>query len=247
MAFKDHFSGHANLYAGARPGYPDDLFRFLTRQCVHQRLAWDCATGNGQAARGLAGLFHRVLASDASHAQLRQAGSGPGIHYVVAGAEQAPLAPGSVDLLTVAQAFHWFDIPRFHAEARRVLAPAGVIAIWAYGIHSICQQVDAVVAELYDSIIGSYWPPERRHVESGYAGLPFPYRRLAAPAFSMTCQWSLSQLTGYLYSWSAVQRYQSQRGQDPVALVAERLHSAWGDAPVREVRWPLTLLLGRND
>src|SRR5512132_3696424 len=96
--FRDHFSGAARLYAAFRPRYPEALFAALARAAPSVRLAWDCATGNGQAAVGLADHMTTVVATDASAAQLAEAARHPRVLYVRARAERSPLLSGSVDL-----------------------------------------------------------------------------------------------------------------------------------------------------
>lgn len=246
--FKDHFSGHAALYARHRPGYPDALFAYLAARAPGRTLAWDCGTGSGQAAHGLARHFDAVVATDASAAQLAHAVPHARVVYRRAPAEAAPLADGTVDLVTVAQALHWFDLDGFYAEARRVLRPDGVLAVWSYGLATVDAAVDAVVRRYHDDVVGPYWPPERRHYGEGYRALPFPFAEEAPPPFHLEETWTLGQLAGYLRSWSATQRCHAATGGDPLAVVAADLAAAWGKADaVRTVRWPLTVRVGRAD
>jgi SAM-dependent methyltransferase len=248
MAFKDHFSTQAGTYARARPGYPAALFDWLAAQAPARRLAWDAGCGNGQAAQALAEYFERVVATDPSAAQLEHAPPHPRIDYREEPAETPSLPAGRVDLITVAQALHWFDLERFHEAANRVLAPGGVIAEWSYALCEVDPGVDRVFMRLYDGVLGAYWPAERRHVETGYADLPFPFRRLEAPTFAMVCRWTLPQYLDYLRSWSASARYRAAHGEDPVSLLAGALAAAWGDPrAAREVRWPLALRVGIAD
>ncbi len=211
MSFKDkdHFSGHADRYEAFRPSYPESLFAYLASLCLTRELAWDCATGNGQAAVALAPYFRNVVATDASRKQIDQARQREHIRYLVAPAEDVPLESASVDLVSVAQALHWLDLPRFYAEVRRVVRPGGILAVWCYELHSITPEVDAVIRRFYTDIVGSYWPPECRLVEEGYQTLPFPFDELTPPGFQMTQSWDLAHLMGYLDSWSATQRYRA--------------------------------------
>lgn len=246
MRFHDHFSGHAAGYAQARPTYPDDLFDWLATQCAQRDLAWDAGCGNGQAALALAARFAHVVATDPSAEQIAQAPAHARIGYRVEPAEAPTLDDASVDLVTVAQAMHWFDLDRFHAAVRRVLRPDGVIAVWTYGLSNVDREVDAVFRRLYDDVLGAYWPAERRHVENGYAELAFPYAAIAAPSFAMACRWTLAQYLAYLRTWSATQRYVRAMGEDPVQGLAADFADAWGDpAQARYVRWPLGLRVGR--
>lgn len=245
MGFKDHFSGHAADYTRYRPAYPRALFAWLAQQASGHGLAWDCATGNGQAALGLAEFFDTVIATDASANQIAAASPHPRLRYAVAPAEATALDAHSVDLVTVGQALHWFDFPAFYAEVARVLKPGGVLAAWSYGLMQVSPAIDAAVWRLYEPITGAYWPPERRYVEAQYRTLPFPCAEITPPPFAMAAPWTLEQLMGYLGTWSAVQRYRQATGRDPLALIADELAVAWGEADTRQVVWPLSLRVGR--
>lgn len=247
--FYDHFAKIARQYADSRPSYPAALFDWLAAQCNRHELAWDCAAGSGQASLSLAQHFQRVIATDASAAQITQAIAHPRIVYHVATAEDSGLKARSADLVTVAQALHWFDVNRFYAEVRRVLKPGGVLAVWSYGVLQVeGKEVDARVQRFYHEEVGPYWPPERHHVETGYRELAFPFALIDAPAFAMQLDWNLEQLLGYFRSWSATAAYSAARGSDPVAVIEQDLRTCWGDpAQPRTVTWPLTLLAGRND
>ncbi|MFQ5548869.1 MAG: class I SAM-dependent methyltransferase [Woeseia sp.] len=244
QSFKDHFSGHSGSYAEYRPTYPDDLFTFLTDCCVERRLAWDCATGNGQAARALAPHFERVIATDASEAQIRAARSDPKIDFRVAKAEQSGLDDDSTDLITVAQALHWFDINRFFDEVQRVLVPGGVLAVWSYQTCLVNADCDAIIHEIYVDIVGEYWPPEREIVDGGYQSIELPMPSIAVPPIAMKVDWTADDMLGYLRTWSASQRYTKDKGADPVSIIESRLNHAWGGGR-REVSWPLNIKIGR--
>lgn len=246
MSSTDHFSRQAAQYRASRPDYPAELFEYLARLAPARDLALDCATGNGQAAVGLATHFARVVATDLSTAQLAQGRPAGRVHYVAATAEQLPIADRSVDLVTVAQALHWFDLPTFYAEVRRIARPRALVAAWSYGLMRIAPAIDEVVAHLYRDIVGTYWPPERVLVESGYRDLPFPFEPIPAIALALRAEWPLERLLGYLASWSAVQRCKDAIGEDPVDLVRDALAAAWGDPKAnRPIQWPLALRLGR--
>ncbi|NTV94708.1 MAG: class I SAM-dependent methyltransferase [Thiobacillus sp.] len=244
--FSDHFAPVAGAYADFRPTYPAALFDRLAAQAPARGLAWDCACGSGQASVDLAERFDRVAATDASAKQLQGALPHPRIDYREAPAEASGLADASVDLITVAQALHWFDRPRFYAEARRVLKPGGLLAVWSYGVQTVeGEAVDALVQHFYREVVGPYWPPERVLVEQGYRTLDFPFAELAPPAFEMTAHWPLPRLLGYFRSWSATGRYVQAHGDDPVAGLAEALAPLWSEPEsVRQVTWPLALRVG---
>jgi SAM-dependent methyltransferase len=243
---KDHFSGHADEYEAFRPAYPDALFGYLVSLCMRQDLAWDCATGNGQAAVALATYFSNIVATDASQNQINQAQLHDRVGYVVAPADAAPLGNASVDLVTVAQALHWFDLPRFYSEVKRVATPSGIVAVWCYQRQTIARSVDAIIDRLYSDIVGADWPPERRLVEEGYRTLPFPFDEFAPPPFEMAHSWDLDHLLGYLGSWSSTQRYRKRTGENPLDLIRGGLAAAWGDPHQRrDVKWPLQVRVGR--
>lgn len=244
MSFSDHFSANSDNYARHRPRYPDALFAWLAEIAPAREHAVDLATGSGQAATGLATHFARVSAFDASAAQVAAAEARPNIRYGVAPAEDTPVPDASVDLLTVAQAMHWFDLGRFQADVRRQLRPGGVLAVWTYNLLTISPEVDRLVHRLYHEDLGRYWPAERRHVEDGYATLPFPFPLQAAPAFAMEAEWDVQHLLGYLRSWSAWQRCLAEGHQDPLDGLKAPLREAFG-AGERRVTWPLTLKVGR--
>jgi SAM-dependent methyltransferase len=246
MSFKDHFSSHAALYAKYRPDYPPELYAYLAALTAHRDIALDCATGSGQAAVGLAKHFSRVVATDGSVQQLRNAQPAEGVTYVANLAEQPAFRDGTVDLVTAAQAAHWFNHERFYAQVRRVLRPQGALAVWTYGMASIAPRIDAAIADFYTNVVGEYWPPERRFVESGYMNLPFPFQEVAAPALQLKMEWDLDALMGYVSTWSAVQRYKKVRGADPLAQLRERVEPVWNSGEkLRSVVWPLHLRVGR--
>ncbi len=251
QAFTDHFAQVASHYAAHRPTYPPALFDWLADQVPARELAWDCATGTGQAACELARRFNRVVATDASAAQIAVATPCPAVEYRTAPAEQSGLGDASVDLITVAQALHWFDLDAFYYEVRRVLKPGGLLAVWTYGVFGTeggagGEAVQKLLHSFYYDTVRPYWPPERRHVENGYADLAFPFEPVTAPAFSMAVEWRLADLVGYLRSWSATARFREAKGTDPVLLLEQQLSGLWGEGQ-RRILWPLSIRAGRGE
>lgn len=253
MNFKDHFSDHADLYANARPHYPAALFDWLAAAAPARDCAWDAGCGNGQASVALAQHFERVIATDPSPQQLANAVAHPRVDYRNEPANldrqagyTTSLDAHSIDAITVAQALHWFDLPAFLSEVHRVARPGALFAAWCYSNCSVTPAVDAVIAHLYDDVLGAYWPPERTLVDEGYASLDMPFAPVAAPAFEMRVDWTARQLLAYLTSWSAAQRHLKATGHDAVAAVTDALLAAWHDPEhVRPVRWMLAVRAGR--
>lgn len=245
--FHDHFSTVAAKYADFRPHYPAALFDYLASLAPAGSTVWDCATGNGQAAADLAARFGRVIATDASKDQITAAKARPNIEYRVAPAEASGLADGAVAMVTVAQAMHWFNLPNFYAEVKRVLQPGGVLAAWAYGINEVeGAGVNALVQDYYSNVVGSYWPPERKLVEEGYRTVPFPFTEITPPPFRMEAQWTMEELIGYFSTWSATSRFIKAKGFDPLETLAVEMERVWGDPAVaRRITWPLAVRMGR--
>lgn len=247
MRFHDHFSGHASDYARFRPRYPQSLFAELAALCTRRDQAWDCGTGNGQAAVALAEYFDCVLATDASPQQIAEAEAHPKITYRAADACRSGLGDESTDLVTVAQALHWFDTAAFFAEVRRVLRSGGIIAVWCYGLQSLGEPFDSVLKRFYSETVGADWPPERVLVEQGYRTLDFPFVELKPPTAQMGQQLSLDGLLNYLGTWSAVKRYEKRVGRSPLPQLEAELLPLWGDrAQPRPAVWPLSLRVGRK-
>jgi len=246
MTFKDHFSGHAALYAQARPHYPHALFDWIAQAAPAHACAWDVGCGSGQASVALAQCFERVIATDPSAQQIGNAQPHPDVDYRIESGERTSIADHSVDAITVAQALHWFDLPRFVEEVKRVANPGALFAAWTYAGCNVTPAVDVVIERLYDDMLGAYWPPERRLVDEGYASLALPFEPVQAPAFEMRMEWNAEQLLAYLSSWSAAQRYHAATGRDAIAEIADALRNAWGDPQqTRSVRWKLGMRAGR--
>jgi len=245
-AYKDHFSTRAADYAAFRPRYPVALVEHLASIAPARGLVLDAGCGTGQLSVLLAQRFERVIATDASAAQIAHAEPHERVVYRVAPAERSGLDDAGADLVTVAQAAHWFALDSFYAEVRRVLRPGGVLALITYGVIEADGEVGAVLKHFYYDVFGPFWPPERRHVESGYRTLPFPFEELTAPPLAMRATWPLDGLIGYVDTWSAVRQAEKTLGREPMMRLTEALQAVWGDpAAVREISWPLAIRLGR--
>ena len=246
--FKDHFSQVSLGYRNFRPDYPPELFRWLSDLSPRRETALDCGCGTGQAAVALAPYFGKVYAVDPSAEQIAQATAMEGVTYLVAPAENTGLPAHSQDLVIAAQALHWFDFELFYPEVRRVARDGAVFAAFTYGLLTVNPEIDDILGKLYHDILGGHWPPERRHVDEGYRNLPFPFREIPAPEFSMSAQWGLDHLLGYLATWSAVKEFKAVGGEDPLQPVEGEFRRAWGDGQsTNNVSWPLIIRVGYID
>jgi ubiquinone/menaquinone biosynthesis C-methylase UbiE len=245
--FEDHFSGHSEQYAQHRPQYPGEIYAYLASIAPGRSLAWDCGTGNGQAALGLAKHFEYVHATDASAGQISMAYPHEKVKYHVEPAEHVSLDDSSVDLVTVAVAIHWFNFDEFYSEVKRVLKPDGILAAWTYSLTEISPEIDVLIQHYYGEILNGYWPERIHYLEEKYKTLPFPFEEILPPSFTMEMTWNLIQFAGFLNSWSATQRYKAQQGQHPLEFIWDKLFAAWGgENETRLVRWPLHFRIGRH-
>jgi SAM-dependent methyltransferase len=246
--FKDHFFIAAKACSQHRPHYPTQLFAYLASIAHSLQNAWDCATGSGQAAVGLRRHFKHVVASDASRRQVDNAITRKGVYHLVATAEQTPIGSRTIDLVTVAQAMHWFDRDIFFQEVERVLKDKGILAVWTYDLLRVIPAIDGVLSDFYTTALGRYWPPERGLIESGYREIHFPFDRIDTPDFTMMHDWDLNQLFGYLGTWSAVKRFEKAEGDNPLDHLLELLLPLWGHPARRRcINWPLTLHIRINN
>jgi ubiquinone/menaquinone biosynthesis C-methylase UbiE len=218
------------------------LFNYLSSITKDHNLAWDCATGSGQSAIRLAQHFNKVIATDASETQIKHTQKQEGISYSVARAENSGIKARSLDLITVAQALHWFDITAFTSEVDRTLKEGGILAVWSYNLLTLQADIDEQVNYLYSKVLNKYWPAERRLVEQGYKTINFPYDELTTPRFSMSLNWSFAQLINYLSTWSAVKIYLSENKSNPIEIVQNKMLKLWGNPDTElTVNWPLTV------
>jgi SAM-dependent methyltransferase len=241
------FSTVAREYANFRPGYPPELFTWLAQAVTARHAVWDCGCGSGQASTALAGSFDEVFATDVAAEQIAAAKSHPRVKYSVAPAERSGLPDASVDLVTVAQALHWFDTTAFYEEARRVARPGALLAVWTYPRPEFVEpETDRVFLDFYSNVVGPYWPPERRHVEAQYQSLPFPSGEIEHPPFALELTWNIEQVIGYASSWSATARYRKERGEDPMPRLREALRAVWPESiAIKSLSMPLVMRVAR--
>jgi ubiquinone/menaquinone biosynthesis C-methylase UbiE len=240
------FATEAAQYAHLRPTYPDELFAFLSTTVASREVAWDCATGNGQAATHLTRYFERVIATDESAEMIDQAPREPRIEYWVAEAEDSDVDARSVDLVTVASAIHWFDLGRFYAEVRRVLRPGGVIAAWTYYTPVFGNDIDAIIERLAHDVLANYWDSRLHYVVDEFHDLPFPFEPINAPPFRTEMRWDMEDLLGYFETWSSSVKYREATGTHPTDVIKGDLARVWGDPEQKkDLHFPLYMRLGR--
>lgn len=244
--FKDNFSKQSDIYVKYRPHYPPALYEYLSSLTKNHELVWDCGTGNGQAATGLAEFYDSIIATDPSEQQIKNSIPHHKVNYRIEKAEDNSVPSNSVDLLTIANALHWLDFDPFFEQARRVLKKDGIIAAWAYRLPVISPEVDEIVHKFHYGILDSYWLPENRLVEKEYTTIPFPFKSIDVPDFHCEKHMDLDGLIGYLNTWSALQRFISQNNFNPTDALREELQTVWKDsAEKKKHTWKLTLKVGR--
>jgi SAM-dependent methyltransferase len=241
---KDNFSTQAEDYAQYRPYYPKEMITYIVSLVNNKDAALDVATGNGQVASALAPHFNEVYGTDISAKQLQNAIQAPNLIYKEGSAEDTGFDNGQFDLITVAQAIHWFNFDTFYKEVKRILKPDGLFAVMGYGLFSTNPDTDVILSRFYKDVIGSYWDPERRYIDENYKTIPFPFHEIEAQAFTNHFAWTLDQLTGYLNTWSAVQHYIKKNGDNPVDIIKDDLAASW-EKNNKEVTFPLLLRLGK--
>lgn len=241
---KDNFSKQAEIYAKFRPEYPPELYDVILNNTENRETAWDCATGNGQAAKVLAKHFEKVYATDISQKQIDNAVQAENIEYSISAAEKTGFADNTFDLITVAQAIHWFDFDKFYNEVKRVAKPNATLAIWGYGTLSVDENnINDLLHNFYWNIVGKYWDAERKHIDNHYETLPFPFKNVKEEKFSMVFKWKKQELEGYLNTWSSVQNFINTEGYNPVPNLMLNLDKYWNDGDRVEVAFPIFLKL----
>ncbi|MBK9109889.1 MAG: class I SAM-dependent methyltransferase [Saprospiraceae bacterium] len=245
MSPKDLFSQTSESYAQHRPLYPKELYEWVYSKCKNFELAWDCATGNGQVARKLGEKFSKVIATDLSAQQLQRAPSFENVQYLCESAESSSLATQSCDLITVAQAIHWFDFNKFYHQVSRVLKPNGILAVWVYENICINEEIDKLLYGLYENTLGPYWDPARKLIEEKLTSIPFPFEEIDCPVFEIRDTWNRDRFLGYLSSWSALHKYEKYIGHSPLPAFKTQLEKIWPDQENCEVRFPVYIRMGK--
>ena len=243
---KDRFSDQAKLYSDFRPEYPEALYKFIYAHVNEFGCALDCGTGNGQMAAALANRFREVIATDISEKQLDIAVKKSNISYFKSPAENAPCEPASIDLVTAAQAAHWFDEEAFYKEVNRILKPKGLLVLCGYQLPSVSAEIDQLLIQFYSVVLGPYWDPERKHVDNAYQNLRFPFAKISCPDIFITTQWNAGHFLGYVSTWSALRQYRIQNNDNPLTEFAANLTRHWKEDEMKEVKFPVFVIAGKK-
>ncbi len=244
-AAKNWFDQGGQAYLRYRPDYPPEVAAYLACLCPERNQAVDVGCGSGQLTVQLADHFDLVTGMDTSADQLAHALPHRRVRYLCAPAEKLPLPDASASLITAAQAAHWFVLPQFYLEVRRIAAANAVIALISYGVLTLQGLLQDRFQRFYREEIWPFWPSERRLVDSGYADLDFPFPEYLAPQLSIVKHWNLPELMGYVSTWSAVRAAREAGRTDMLQGFAADMTTLWGDPQrQRELRWPVKMRVG---
>lgn len=241
----DLFSEQAAYYARYRPVYPDELYNFIFEHLGKKKYAWDCGTGSGQVAAYLSDHFKKVYANDISSRQIEHAEQKKNIEYHNVPAENSGFPSGHFNLITVAQAIHWFDFDRFYYEVRRTASENALLAVFGYGRITINLDVDPVIHQFYEDVFSNDFKKIRNYINSKYQAIPFPFPEIPSPSFEINMEWSANELEGFFYSWSAVQKLKTQNMSNPVPEIMQKIIGDLTSGNFFEVKFPVFLRLGK--
>ncbi|MCB0664285.1 MAG: class I SAM-dependent methyltransferase [Saprospiraceae bacterium] len=243
---KDHFSEGSDLYKKFRPRYPGEIFSRINAVIKDKHRALDCGTGNGQIAVELNPFFEEVYAIDISLQQISEADKINGIFYSLQPAEKTNFSDDFFNLIVAGQAAHWFNFNDFFRECHRLLVPGGILALIGYDLVRVNVEIDRVIDKFYHTILGPYWPPERKYVDAQYLDIPFPYPDLNFPPSEINCTWSFSEFVGYLNTWSSVKKFIREIGSNPLDKISKELQISWGKNEVHIIRFPVFSRIGQK-
>lgn len=239
------FSKQAAYYARYRPVYPKQLYDFIFRHLDRKGVAWDCGTGSGQVAAYLSDYFQKVYASDISTEQMAYAEEKENIKYHNVPAEDTGFPDNIFDLITVGQAIHWFHFNRFYEEVDRTTTDNALLAVFGYKKVRINPEVDPIIHQFYEDIFSEYFNEVRRHINSEYQTIPFPFEEIPSPSFTIRLEWTISELTGFFSSWSTVQKTKTEEGYNPAKEVLKEIEGKLPANSSFEVAFPVFLRLGK--
>lgn len=243
---RNWFESGGGNYAKFRPTYPAELATYLADLAEGDDVVIDVGCGNGQLTTLLAEHFASVLGQDPSDEQIESAVRVPGVTYSVAPAEKIAAGDGVADVITAAQAAHWFDLPAFYDEVRRVAKPGALLALISYGTPFTSEEkLTKRFDEFYWNEIGPYWPPERRLVDEGYRTIDFPFKEIAQRPMAIEKDLTLDEFLGYISTWSAVKAVKEAERTDILTTFEESFAGLWGDSSTTvRITWPINIRMG---
>lgn len=243
---RNWFDQGGQAYARFRPEYPAELASCLASMAPDRALAVDVGCGSGQLTRQLGEHFDAVIGFDPSEDQIAHSTPREHVNYACAPAEDLPLPSRSASLITAAQAAHWFDLPKFYAEVRRIAEPNAILALISYAVLRLDGALGARFEQFYWQEIGPYWPAERKLVDSGYATIDFPFDEFPGPEIAIRLEWNLEEFLGYVSTWSAVRSAREAGREDLLHRFAADMAGQWGEPTARHrVSWPINMRIGR--
>ncbi|XP_071543816.1 putative methyltransferase DDB_G0268948 isoform X3 [Panulirus ornatus] len=234
-------TAHAAVYAKFRPQTPatltDRVISFLTEKYKESlAAAADVGCGSGQSTQVLGPHFASVTGLDISEAQISEAtkqNTRTNISFKVSGAEKLPFPNSSLQLVTAGQACHWFDLPKFYQEVDRVLVPGGVLALYGYlfpqPIHGdLTEKLGDIIEDVYQKDTNGYWESGIEDVGTCYGDQKYiiPYPDLIRDDTHFVDKIaSVSDLTGYITSWSGFQNFLAKNGDTAAKKILDNFQN----------------------
>lgn len=267
-------------YHSARPTYPASLYKTIHEyhkaHSDSNELAVDIACGTGEATFPELQYFDKVIGMDTSAVMVESARKAyPNIDFVVSSAEtfvdSAKLSKESVDLVTVAEGIHWFDLPVFMAEAHRALKPNGTLAFWGYCdavVTGYPNETKAILELCYGKDkLGPYWQQPGRNLlrdripyelpadlfkdveryENVVCTESKPAAKGNSDTFAMTKMTTVKALQEYVKTWSAWHNWEVAHpgAEDIVKQCFDNLKAGnkWKDDTQVELKWDSFLVM----
>ncbi|KAN0039505.1 hypothetical protein ACTA71_007294 [Dictyostelium dimigraforme] len=252
--FDDKFGSVSKSYKNFRPTYSNELYSIIDSFCDSKRdLAIDIGCGSGQATVRLADYFKKVIGFEPSQGQIDNAEKVENVEYRLSAAEKIDLPSGSVDLITVAQAAHWFNLPVFYEESKRLLRDDGSLIIWSYGLMKITNNSDAQKVHekhYYETIGKQYWAPERQYIDDEYVDIKPTFENTSRKTISLPKSMSINDMIGYYSSWSGYAAFIKAGNKDVLPEIKETLLNAYkttdGDSKLIDVNFPVFMILSKK-
>ena len=246
MTAKNYFEEKGDEYSQYRPTYPDRLGTLLAQLCQNNEHALEIGCGSGQLSGVLAKNFDVVIATDPSIEQISNAQPYDRVHYQEGSAEKIEMPNNSVDLIVAAQSAHWFDLPNFYEQVKKIGKDQAILALISYGVFSMAGEVGKRFSDFYWQEIHQFWPPERKHIEQGYQSFDFPFAELSLPKLSIERHWTIPQMLGYIETWSAVRIARKSDNSSLLEILKRDISSMNSDSDeTYRIEWPIVGRVGK--